>query len=158
VATFVLTEATITIGTAWTGTAPGPGNPSVSGTINTGTDWSDHIEQVGFDMARAAIDFTNFGDKGYVNNKPGLQTVDLSIRFQQDTASSSVDATFGAGVLAGTLYYVDIKPTSASRGSTNPSYVGAFYIASYPPFGGAVGDKAVVEIGFMQAGKYARLT
>lgn len=157
-ATFVLTEATVTIGTAWTGTAPGPGNPTVSGTINSGTDWSDHIEAIGFDMARAAIDFTNFGDKGYVQNKPGLRGVDLSITFQQDAASGSVDAVFGAGFDAGTLFYVDIKPTSAARGATNPSYVGAFYVQTYPAFGGSVGDKSTAEVSFMQAGKYARLT
>jgi hypothetical protein len=157
-ASFVLTEATVLVGTAWTGTAPGPANPTVSGTINSSTDWSAFIESLSFDMSRANVDFTNFGDKGYMSMKPGLANVDLSITFQQDAAAASVDAIFGAAAIAGTLLYIDIKPTSAARGTSNPSYVGAFYIASYPAFGGTVGDKAGAQIGFMTAGKFARLT
>lgn len=157
-ASFVLTEATVLVGTAWTGTAPGPSNPTVSGTINSSTDWSAYIEALTFDMSRANVDFTTFGDKGYVSNKPGLANVDLSITFQQDAAAGSVDAIFGAAAIAGTLLYIDIKPTSAARGTSNPSYVGGFYIASYPAFGGTVGDKAGAQIGFMSAGKFARLT
>lgn len=157
-ATFVLTEATTIIGTAWTGTAPGPGNPTISGTITSGVDWSDHIEEVAFDMDRVAVDFSNFGDKGYKSNKPGLAGVDVTITFQQDAAALSVDAVFGAGAVAGTLFYLDLKPTSSARSATNPSWVAPLYIAKYPAFGGKVGDKAGAKISFMQAGKFARLT
>lgn len=157
-ATFVLTEATLLAGTAWTGTAPGPANPSVSGTISSSTDWSDHVEQINFNMAAANIDFTNFGDKGFVSNKPGLLSFDFSVMFQQDVAASSVDAVFGAGFLAKTLFYFDVKATSSARGTGNPSWVIAAYVAKYPAFGGSVGSKAMTTIEFMQAGKFARLT
>lgn len=157
-ATLVLTSATTLVGTAWTGTAPGPGNPTVSGTITSSTDFSDHIKQVNINLSRAAIEFTNFGSGGFVENKPGLLNADLSIDFYGDYAASSIDATFGAALLAGTLYYVDIKPTSAARGTTNPSYVFAVYVASDPVLGQAVGDANMMSIGFMMAGKYARLT
>lgn len=156
-ATLVLTAATTLTGTAWTGTAPGPGNPSVSGTISSTTDWSDHIKQVNLNMAVAMQDFTTFGDGAFVSQKPGLKSADLTIDFFQDF-SSSVDATFGAGFLAGTLYYLDIKPTAASRGTTNPSFVYAAYVSSYPPIGQAVGDSAMVQVGFTVTGSYARLT
>lgn len=155
--TFVLTTCTTLQGTAWTGTAPGPGNPSVSGTITTTTDWSDHISQVSIDLNRANVDFTNFGSGGFVENKPGLAGFDLTIDFFNDYASS-VDATFGPAAIAGTLLYFDFKPTSSARGTGNPSYVGAFYIAKYPPIGVQVGNAATSQIGFMTAGKYARLT
>jgi hypothetical protein len=156
--TFVLTEATLLQGTGWTGTAPGPSNPAVSGTVTSSTDWSDHVEQINFNMAAANIDFTNFADKGFVSNKPGLLSFDFSVMFQQDVAASSIDAIYGAAFLARTLLYFDLKAASAARGTSNPSWVIAAYVAKYPAFGGSVGSKAAATIEFMQAGKFARLT
>lgn len=159
-ATLVLTNAQTTIGTIWTGTAPGPGNPTPSGTIATtqSTDFSDHIRQVTLNLNAALQDFTTFGDGAFIAQKPGLKGADISIEFNQDFAASSVDATFGAGFLAGTLYYIDIKPTNSARGSTNPSYVVAAYVAKYPPIGQAVGDRAAASVDFAVTGTYARLT
>lgn len=159
-ASLVLTNCQTTVGTIWTGTAPGPGNPTVSGTIATtgSTDYSDHIRQVTMNLNVAMQDFTTFGDGAFISQKPGLKGADLSIEFNQDFAASSVDATFGAGFLAGTLYYIDIKPTNAARGSTNPSYVYALYVAKYSPIGQSVGDRASTTIEFAVTGKYDRLT
>ena len=157
-AVLVLTTATTLTGTAWTGTAPGPANPTVSGTISSSTDRSDHIKQVTLNMNVAMNDFTSFGDGGFIVNVPGLKGADLSIEFNQDFAASQVDATFGAGFLAGTLFYLDIKPTSAARGSTNPSYVYAAYVSQYTPVGQTVGDRGSVTVPFTVTGTYARLT
>lgn len=156
-ATLVLTTATVLQGSAWTGTAPGPGNPTVSGTINSSVDFSDHIKQINLNMKVAMQDFTTFGDAAFVSQKPGLKNADLSIDFFQDFAASETDAVFGAAFLAGTLIYLDIKPTSSARGGTNPSYVYACYVSSYP-FGNAVGAAAASTIGFGVTGTYARLT
>jgi hypothetical protein len=159
-ATLVLTSTMTLTGTFWTGTAPGPGNPTVSGTIATtlSTDWSDHIKAVKINLTRANVDFTNFGSGGFVENKPGLADADVSIDFFNDWAASNVDATFGAATIANTLYFLDIKATNSARSTTNPSYVFAVYVSSYPPLGATVGSAAEVNIGFMMAGKYARLT
>lgn len=157
-AVLVLTSATTLYGTAWTGTAPGPANPTVSGTITSSSDFSDHIRQININMPVAMQDFTTFGDGAFVVEKPGLKSADLSIDFNQDFASSSVDATFGPAFLNGTLVYLDFKPTSAARGSTNPSYVYACYVSAYPPIGQTVGDAATVSVGFSVTGTYARLT
>jgi hypothetical protein len=154
----VLTSATTLWGTGFTGTAPGAGNPTVSGTISSSTDFSDHIKQVTLNMNVAMQDFTTFGDGAFVVQKPGLKSADISIDFNQDFAASSVDATFGAALLNGTLGYLDIKPTSSARGSTNPSYVYAVYVSSYTPLGVSVGDRAGVTVNFTVTGTYARLT
>lgn len=157
-ATLVLTSATVLTGTGFTGTAPGPGNPTVSGTISSSTDWSDHIRQVTINNTAAMQDFTTFGDGAFVSQKPGLKSADISIDFNQDFAASNVDATFGAAQLAGTLYYIDIKPTSASRGSTNPSWVYAAYVSDYSPLSNAVGDRTGTTVSFKVTGTFARLT
>lgn len=148
------------VGTIWTGTAPGAGNPTPSGTIATtlSTDLSDHIKAVKINMSRVDVDFTNFGSGGFVEKKPGLADADISIDFFNDFAASTVDAIFGAAQLANTLYYLDIKATNSARSTTNPSYVFAVYVSSYPPLGATVGDAAEATVGFMLAGKYARLT
>jgi hypothetical protein len=158
VATLVLTSCTTLYGTAWTGTAPGPANPTVSGTISSSTDFSDHIKQVNINNNVAFQDFTTFGDGAFISQKPGLKGADLSIDFNQDFASTQVDAIFGAAMLAGTLIYLDFKPTSSARGSTNPSYVYACYVAKYQPIGQSVGDRAAVTVEFAVTGTYARLT
>lgn len=159
-ASLVLTSAQTTVGTIWTGTAPGPGNPTVTGSIATtqSTDFSDHIRQISLNMNVAMQDFTTFGDGAFISQKPGLKGADFSIEFNQDFAASSVDATFGAAFLNGTLYYFDIKPTNSARGSTNPSYVYAAYVAKYPPIGQSVGDRAAATVEFAVTGTYARLT
>jgi hypothetical protein len=160
VASLVLTNAQITYGTQWIGggTPPGPGNPTVTSTISSSTDFSDHIRQVTLNMNVAMQDFTTFGDGAFVSQKPGLKGADISIEFNQDFAAANVDATFGAAFLAGTLVYLDIKPTNSARSATNPSYVYAGYISEYPPIGQSVGDRASVSVGFAVTGTYARLT
>jgi hypothetical protein len=157
-ATLVLTDCTLLSGTAWSTTAPGPGNPTVAGTITSSTNFSDHIRQVQLNMSVAMQDFTTFGDGAFVSQKPGLKGADITVEFNQDFVAASVDAVFGAAFLAGTLVYLDIKPTASARAATNPSYVYATYVQSYPVIGQAVGDRAAVSIGFAVTGTYARLT
>jgi hypothetical protein len=157
-AALVLTTATTLTGTAFTGTAPGPGNPTVSGTISSSVDRSDHIRQITMNLNVGMEDFTTFGDGAFITQLPSLKGADLSLEFNQDFAASQVDAIFGAGFLAGTLFYIDIKPTSAARGSTNPSYVYACYVAKYPPIGQQVGSRAAATVDFAVTGTYARLT
>ena len=157
-AAIVLTSATTLYGTAWTGTAPGPGNPTVSGTISSSTDLSDHIKQVTLSNKVAMQDFTTFGDGAFVVQKPGLKSADITIEFNQDFAASNLDSIFGAGFLAGTLFYFDFKPTSSSRGTSNPSYVYACYVSEYTPIGDTIGNRAALSLPLAVTGTFARLT
>lgn len=154
----VLTSAMTLYGTAFSTVGPGPGNPTVAGTITSATDFSDHVFQVSLGNKVAMQDFTTFGDGAFVTQKPGLKSSDIQIDFNQDFAASSVDAIFGAAQLAGTLVYLDFKPTSSARGTTNPSYVYAAYVMEYPPMGQSVGDRAAASVKFGVTGTYARLT
>jgi hypothetical protein len=157
-ASLVLTSATLLTGTGWTGTAPGPGNPTPSGTITSTKDWSTATRQITINHSASIQDFTTFGDGGFLAQKPGLKQGEIQLEFNQDFAASDVDAVFGAAALAGTLLYLDIKPTSSARGSTNPSYVYACYVSSYTPIGNSVGDRAAAPVTFAVTGTYARLT
>lgn len=157
-AALVLTDAKTIIGVGWTGTGPGSGSPTVSGTVTTDLALNDHIRAVNLSFSAAVVDFTTFADGAYMVEKPGLKSGQLSIEFNNDHAAANVDATFGAAILAGTHYYIDIKPTSSARGSTNPSYVVYAWVEEYAPFGQSVGDAATATVTFHVVGTPARLT
>lgn len=156
-ATAVALTTMVLYGSGWTGTGPGPGNPTISGTISSSTDFSDHMKSAEAGMGVAAIDFTNFGSGGFDEFKPGIKSINWSLNLYQDYAASSVDSVFGAAYQAGTLVYLDLKPTNSARGTTNPSIVGAVYVQDYPVVF-SVGEGSMVQIKFMSAGKFARLT
>jgi hypothetical protein len=160
VATFTLTNAQITVGTIWTGTAPGPGNPTISGAIavTNSTDFSCWTRQITLNHNVAMQDFSTFCSNGFVEQRGGIIGSDLSVEFNQDFAASAVDAVFWPLFINRTLTYLDIKPTSSARASTNPSYVYAAYVGEYQPITGAVGDRASVTIPFKVTGKFDRLT
>jgi hypothetical protein len=158
VANLVLTAAMPLYGVAWTGTGPGPGNPTVSGTITSTTDYSAMVKQISINSNVAMQDMTTFGDGAFITQKPGLKGADITMDFNQDFAAAAVDSVFGAAFLAGTLVYWDIKPTNSARGVGNPSWVYACYLSQYPVIGQTVGDRASVQIGFAVTGTFARLT
>lgn len=163
-AAFSLTSATVLIGTTWTGTAPGdPGTQTVSGTITTSTNISTMLTQVDVGLTVAQLEITNFGSGGWKQNTVGLKEGTLQLNFNQDFAASQIDALFGISGSAipfggsGT-YYVDVKPTSSARSTTNPSYCFQVYNTSYQPISGSVGSLAVGSLQLTITGQIARLT
>lgn len=156
-ASFPALTTTIGIGSAWTGTAPGDGDPTVSGTISSSVDATSWTTKSVFGPKFDTVEFTNFGSAGYKTFKPGLFEADINFEMNQDFASSQVDATVWALFIARTLTYLDIKPTSASRSATNPSIVVAGYWVEYP-MEFTVGDAAKISLSFKVTGKPGRLT
>jgi len=164
-AVFSMTSATVLIGTAWTGTAaPGdPGTQTVSGTIASTTDLTTMISSIDISVTADELDFTNFGSGGWHQKIAGLKAGTVQFNFNQDFAASKVDALLGIGgsVIpfggSGT-YYVDVKPTSAARSTTNPSTVFQVVPLAYQVLSGAAGALAVVSIQYPTTGQVARLT
>lgn len=156
-ATFVSLSATTLYGAGWTGTGPGRANPTVSGTITSTTDFSDHIKSVSISLDADEVDFTNFGAGGFKEMRTGLLSASVSITFFADYAAASVNTVFVPALLARTSGYWDFKPTSAARSATNPSLVFALTPKKVPnPM--SVGAAEEVTIDFSIDGKYARLT
>lgn len=160
-AVFALTGATILVGTAWTGTAPGT-SATPSGTITTTTDISAMVTQVSLSLEADELEWTNFASAGWRQKEVGLQMGSVSLTLNQDFAASQVDAIFGLGGTLGfassSSLYMDIKPTSSARGATNPSYVLRFLNLSYQPIGNSVGELAVMSLTFPTTGRVARLS
>lgn len=163
-AVFTITSATVGMSATWTGTAPGdPGTQTVSGTAASSTDLTAMIQSIDISLSADEKEFTNMASGGWRIKKSGLKSGLIQINFFQDFAASQVDALFGIGgslmPFGGTgTYYIDIKPTSAARGTTNPSTVAQLVPLEYNPISGAVGDEAVVSLSWPTTGQVARLT
>lgn len=160
-AVFALTGATILVGTAWTGTAPG-GTSAPSGTITSSTDISALVTQVELSLEAEELEFTNFASAGWRQKISGLQMGSVSLTLNQDFDASVTDAIFGLGGTLGfgstSSLFMDIKPTASARSATNPAYVLRFLNLSYQPIANSVGELATVSLTFPTTGRVARLT
>lgn len=125
-AVLVPTSTKIQGSLTWTGTAPGaPGTQTVSGTLSSGIDWSAWFTAVTVNVGGEKISYTNFASGGWEAFVIGLKNATIDLTINQDYAASQVDPTFGIGATfgLGVSFYMDIMPTSAARGTTNPSTV-----------------------------------
>lgn len=116
---------------------------NVTTTIN-GTDFSDHISAVTFDLTMDEVETTNFGGGGYRSRIAGLRDSSVQIDFQQDFGASSIDATLYP--LLGTGATVVVKPAGTGISATNPSYTGVFLVSQYQPVAGSIGDLATLSV------------
>ena len=133
-AKFVLTDASVTLNSV---------------------DLSDHVSSVTLEITADEIVTTAMGDT-FQSRTGGLKDGTLSIEFQQDFASSEVDATLFP-LLATTTAFV-VKPTSGSVSATNPSYAGRVLVNSHSPVANGVGELATMSVSFPTSGTITRAT
>jgi hypothetical protein len=84
-----------------------------------------------------------------------LRSWSVDATIQQDYAASSVDATLFA-LVGADPFTMKVRPTSAVKGATNPSFEGNAILLSYPPMSGAVGELAKVSVKFRGTGALTR--
>ncbi len=123
-------------------------------TINT-VDLSDHVKSVTLNYAADMNDDSAMGDTTH-SRIGGLKDWSLDVEFQQDYASSKVDATLFP--LVGTTFTIIVRPVSSSVSATNPNFTGTGILESYPPIAGAVGDEALASVTIQSAGTLTRAT
>lgn len=164
-AAFTITDKTTLLGVAWTGTAPGlPGTQTIAGTIATPLNISAFVTGGGEPGWNTAMEeTTNQGSGAYRAVIPGITAGDdLVFECNSDTAASQLDAiirtTLGGVSRAGSSpIYVDIKRTSASRGTTNMSFVAACYISGWKPIQGATGAVSKTQLTLTVTGAFTEL-
>lgn len=133
-ATIVLTDAVVTI---------------------NGVDLSDHITKVTFHGEVDDVDNTAFGST-WKTRQGGLKDGSVDLEFNQDYASSKVDATLWP--LLGTTTTVTAKATSAANSATNPQYSASCLVKEYSPLDGSVGDLNKTSVSWPTNGAISRLT
>lgn len=114
--------------------------------INT-VDLSDHVKSVTVNLVKDDHDDTAMGDSAH-SHLAGLQNNEVTITFQQDFASSKVDATVWGMWNAGTASAVHITPVNTTIAATNPEYQLSAVCFEYHPIDGAAGEEALTSVTF----------
>ena len=130
------------------------GGASATITINS-VDLSDHITSASLEIPYDDVETTSFGD-AVRTRIGGLGAAPLIMTFNQDYASSEVDATLNG--LVGTSTAFLLKPTSAAVSATNPSYAGNCIVTSYTPISAEVGTLATLSVSWPVTGAITRAT
>jgi len=107
---------------------------------------SSYSNSVALNYEIDSVESTAFGSTGH-KFVGGLQNNSIDVEFQQDFASSQVEATIYP--LVGTQTTVVIKATSAAVSATNPEYtLTNCFLAAHTPVGTAVGELASTSLSF----------
>lgn len=111
---------------------------------------SDHANQVSVDMAKDEVDFTAFGAVNKVSGK-GLGSGNMAMKFFQDFALGSVDATLFPLWGSNTPITIEVRATSAARSTTNPAYTMSGLLFTYSPLNGSIGEASTIDAQFKNA-------
>lgn len=106
-------------------------------------DLSSCVKSVTLDYKAELQDDTAMGDTSR-SRIGGLKDWSMTVEFFQDYASNKVDQTLFS--LVGTIFAVEVRPTTASRSATNPGYTGNVILESYQPVGGTVGENLMAPV------------
>ena len=107
---------------------------------------SDHATTVTLNYEVDSVEVTGFGAGGHTFTG-GLQNNSCEITFNQDFATSNVEATVYP--LVGTTTTVEIIPVSTTVSATNPKYtISTAYLAAHTPVAGKVGELATTSLTF----------
>lgn len=118
-------------------------------------DMSDHVKQITLNYKAEIHDKTAMSALSRARIS-GLKDWDVRVELHQDYAAGETDATlFG---IVGTSVAIEIRPTSAAVGATNPKFTGNGIVQDYPPVAGSVGELAMAAITVLGNGVLTRAT
>jgi hypothetical protein len=123
--------------------------------INGSTALASYLTQVELKTSANDITTTSFGSS-WVTRVAGLKEGSLTLQFNQDYASATVDATLWP--LLGTQATVVIKPTSTAVSTNNPAYTAIALVTDLTPVSGNIGDLATFSVTWPTSGTVSRAT
>ena len=143
-AIIALTQLYVAVATGTTGgTAPGgtvaPTGCALSGTVS---DISAYVTGVQQDADYDTPDVTTFGSGGFRAFVAGLKQGKLSLTLLNDYAASALNSLIGlAGstVAVGGTGFLEIRPTSGARSTSNPGLVCKILNQNWQTFNAQVG-------------------
>lgn len=116
-----------------------------------GTVFSDHSNKVTITSSKDLVDVTAFGANNK-QNQLGLGDGTIAVDLFQDFDAGSVDATFWSIHSGNTEVPIVVRPSSASKSTTNPEYTMTGVLPEYTPLDGSVGDASKVSATFQNSG------
>jgi hypothetical protein len=123
--------------------------------INGSTALASYLTQVELKTSANDVTTTAFGSS-WVTRVAGLKEGSLTLNFNQDYATSTVDATLWP--LLGTQATVVIKPTSTAVSANNPAYTAICLVTDLTPISGQIGDLATFSVTWPTTGTVSRAT
>lgn len=120
-----------------------------------GVNLSDHITSITLNTTEDVIDTTAFGSTARTR-VAGLLDNSVTIEFQQDYATSNVEATIYP--LVGSTTAVIVNPNSSTTSSTNPRYSFTALVSEWQPLNGAVGELATASVTWPISGTITKAT
>ena len=143
------------------GTAPGGVTAPTGCTLSSGTDISTWVTQIEVGADIATLDTTTFGSGGFVAMVPGLKSGVMNLNILQDWAGSAPNALLGMNgsvIAVGSTGFIEIKPTSGSRSTTNPSFMAKIINNGWRTLNATVGGLSVIQWNVQITGGFAELT
>ena len=123
--------------------------------INGSTALASYLTQVELKASANDVTTTSFGST-WVTRVAGLKEGSLTLNFNQDYATTTVDATLWP--LLGTNATVVIKPTSTATSASNPAYTAICLVTDLTPVSGNIGDLATFSVTWPTSGTVSRAT
>ena len=123
--------------------------------INGSTALASYLTQVELKATANDVTTTAFGSS-WVTRVAGLREGTLTLNFNQDYATTTVDATLWP--LLGTNATVVIKPTSTAVGASNPAYTAVCLVTDLTPISGQIGDLSTFSITWPTTSTISRAT
>ena len=117
-------------------------------TINS-VNLSDHVKQVTIRTTDDVVETTAMGATAK-SRIAGLPDNNLTVEFNQDFATSQVEATIYP--LISTVTTCVVQPTSAAVGGTNPTYSFNVLISEWAPLDGSIGELATTSVSWPISG------
>jgi hypothetical protein len=123
--------------------------------INGSTALAGYLTQVELKATANDVTTTAFGSS-WVTRVAGLKEGSLTLNFNQDYATSTVDSTLWP--LLGTNATVVIKPTSTATGANNPAYTAVCVVTDLTPISGQIGDLSTFSLTWPTTSTISRAT
>ena len=116
---------------------------------------SDHCTSAELPISVDKLETTAFGDT-WEDSIGGIKRATASLTFNQDYASSNVDATIWGAL--GTVVTLKVRPTSGSISATNPEYQCSVLVNDHKPVAAGVGQLGTLSITWPVSGTVTRAT
>ena len=123
--------------------------------INGSTALASYLTQVELKATANDVTTTAVGSP-WVTRVAGLKEGSLTLQFNQDYATTTVDATLWP--LLGTNATVVIRPSSTAVSASNPSYTAVCVVNDLTPISGNIGDLATFSVTWPTTGAVSRAT
>lgn len=145
------------------GTAPGGASAPTGCSLSSASDISAYVTGIQQEVTAATPTVTTFGSGGFEAFVAGLKSGSLSLTLLNDYAASALNSLIGVAgsirpVGSSSLIYIEVRPSSGSRSTSNPGFICAAINRNFQTFNASVGEVPTCTWNPQITGGFAELT